>query len=43
MGAKVTGASGTKLQVQGQEDKHSVFGHKYVMDDEEWDIHSATE
>ena len=36
MGAKVIGASEQSYSVQGQEDT-PVFGHKYVMDDEEWD------
>ena len=36
MGAKVIGASEQSYSVQGQEDT-PVFGHKYVMNDEEWD------
>lgn len=36
MGAKVIGASEQSYSVQGQMDT-SVFGHKYEMNDEEWD------
>ena len=36
MGAKVIGASEQSLSVQGQMDT-PVFGHKYEMNDEEWD------
>ena len=37
MGAKVIGASEQSHSVQGQMDT-PVFGHKYEMNDEEWDI-----
>ena len=37
MGAKVIGASEQSYSVQGQLDT-PVFGHKYEMNDEEWDI-----
>lgn len=37
MGAKVIGASEQSYSVQGQENT-PVFGHKYVMNDQEWDI-----
>ena len=37
MGAKVIGASEQSYSVQGQMDT-PVFGHKYEMNDEEWDI-----
>ena len=37
MGAKIIGASEQSHSVQGQQDV-PVFGHKYVMNDEEWDI-----
>ena len=36
MGAKVIGASEQSHSVQGQLDT-PIFGHKYVMNDEEWD------
>ena len=36
MGAKVIGASEQSYSVQGQMDT-PVFGHKYEMNDEEWD------
>lgn len=36
MGAKVVGASEQSYSVQGQMDT-PVFGHKYVLNDEEWD------
>ena len=36
MGAKVIGASEQSYSVQGQLDT-PIFGHKYVMNDEEWD------
>lgn len=37
MGAKVIGASEQSYSVQGQMDT-PVFGHKYVMNDEEWNL-----
>lgn len=37
MGAKVIGASEQSYSVQGQMDT-PIFGHKYEMNDEEWDI-----
>ena len=37
MGAKVIGASEHSYSVQGQMDT-PVFGHKYVMNDEEWNL-----
>ena len=37
MGAKVIGASEQSYSVQGQIDT-PVFGHKYVMNDEEWNL-----
>ena len=37
MGAKIIGASEQSHSVQGQQDV-PVFGHKYAMNDEEWDI-----
>ena len=37
MGAKVIGASVQSYSVQGQMDT-PVFGHKYVMNDEEWNL-----
>lgn len=36
MGAKIIGASEQSYSVQGQQDT-PVFGHKYVMDDGEWE------
>lgn len=36
MGAKIIGASEQSYSVQGQQDT-PVFGHKYVMNDEEWE------
>ncbi|MCD8217968.1 MAG: myo-inosose-2 dehydratase [Clostridiales bacterium] len=36
MGAKVIGASEQSYSVQGKEDT-PIFGHKYVMNDEEWE------
>lgn len=35
MGAKIIGASEQSYSVQGQQDT-PIFGHKYVMNDEEW-------
>ena len=40
MGAKVIGASEQSYSVQGQMDT-PVFGHKYEMNDEEWDTFST--
>lgn len=37
MGAKVIGVSEQSHSVQGREDT-PIFGHKYVMNDEEWEI-----
>lgn len=37
MGAKVIGASEQSHSVQGMQDT-PVFGHKYVMNDEEWEV-----
>lgn len=36
LGAKVIGASEQSYSVQGQQDT-PIFGHKHVMDDQEWD------
>lgn len=36
MGAKIIGASEQSYSVQGQQDT-PIFGHKYVMNDEEWE------
>src|SRR5699024_2802169 len=37
MGARIIGASEQSYSVQGQEDT-PVFGKKYIMNDQEWDI-----
>ena len=37
MGARIIGASEQSYSIQGQQDT-SVFGNKYVMNDQEWDI-----
>ncbi len=37
MGAKIIGASEQSYSVQGQQDT-PIFGHKYVMNDEEWKL-----